>query len=129
MRRKQDIIDHLDKFTRAYIEAILFTSTDESTPAGGEPLDKKYSTKDLSHVSLTKIVADCEKFQQENEADILSSPQRAGHDFWLTRNRMGAGFWDGCWPKEVGERLTKNAHAYGEVYVSVYRGVILTTVG
>jgi hypothetical protein len=37
-----------------------------------------------------------------------------GHDFWLTRNGHGAGFWDGDWPKEAGDRLTKACEEFGE---------------
>jgi hypothetical protein len=37
-----------------------------------------------------------------------------GHDFWLTRNRHGAGFWDRGLGA-LGDRLTSAAHAYGEV--------------
>ena len=29
----------LDRFTASYIEAALWSSMDESTPAGGEPMD------------------------------------------------------------------------------------------
>ena len=43
----------------------------------------------------------------------------AGHDFALTRNRHGVGFWDGDWPV-YGDLLTKLAHSFGEIelYVS-----------
>jgi hypothetical protein len=34
-----------------------------------------------------------------------------GHDFWLTRNGTGAGFWDGDWFE--GEKLTEAAKAFG----------------
>ena len=36
-----------------------------------------------------------------------------GHDFWLTRNRHGAGFWDRGL-EFVGINLTDAAHAWGE---------------
>jgi hypothetical protein len=50
---------------------------------------------------------------------------RAGHDFWLTRNGHGAGFWDGEWYKEVGERLTKASKAFGEVNIYVGDGDLI----
>ena len=37
----------------------------------------------------------------------------AGHDFWLTRNGHGAGFWDRGLG-EAGKKLTDAAHAFGE---------------
>jgi hypothetical protein len=36
------------------------------------------------------------------------------HDFWLTRNHHGAGFWDGDYPEPLGKQLTELAHSYGE---------------
>ena len=124
MKRKQDIIDRLDSFTRGYIEAALFSETDESTPEGGEPLDKNFSTRNIANESLLKMILDCEKFQAENEADIGSRTEEAGRDFWFTRNRTGAGFWDGDWPKEAGERLTRNSKAFGEINLYLSRRVI-----
>jgi hypothetical protein len=36
----------------------------------------------------------------------------AAHDFILTRNHHGAGFWDGDWHEPWGERLTTLAHTF-----------------
>lgn len=104
----------LDEFTQAYIEAALWSSMDESNDQGGHPLDKNYSASDIAPATLAKMVADCKAFQGANWNDISSDPKRAGHDFWLTRNGHGAGFWDGDWPKAVGKRLTQDSKAYGE---------------
>lgn len=38
-----------------------------------------------------------------------------GHNFWLTRNRHGAGFWDGRYSEFLGLTLTDLSHAQGEV--------------
>ena len=40
----------------------------------------------------------------------------AGHDFWLTRNGHGAGFWDGDWPAFQGEMFTNISKSFGEVH-------------
>lgn len=37
-----------------------------------------------------------------------------GHDFALTRNGHGAGFWDRGYPDAIGQALTEAAQAYGE---------------
>jgi len=50
----------------------------------------------------------------QNAADIAGECDRAGHDFWLTRNGHGAGFWDGDWPDDAGGRLTEASKKYGE---------------
>jgi hypothetical protein len=101
----------LDTFTRAYIECALWSSTDEHD----EPMDSVFGIDDLADETLTAMVADCEAFQR-NHADDLSTGtlEQAGHDFWLTRNGHGAGFWDGDWANDVGRRLTDAAHVYGE---------------
>jgi len=102
---------NLDIFTTQYIVTALWSSTDDN----GEPLDDDYSIYDISEKCLNQMKADCAKFQAENWNDIVDDPSQAGHDFWLTRNGHGAGFWDGDWPKEVGERLTEASKAFGEV--------------
>lgn len=112
-------IHKLDEFTDAYIEAALWSSTDQSDPSGGRPLDDNYDVSDIAKETLEKMVADCKAFQGANWEDIKANPRQAGIDFWLTRNRHGAGFWDGHWPKAVGKRLTDDSHAYGsfDLYV------------
>jgi len=97
----------LDEFTIAYIEAALWSTDDDN----GESLDKNYSTEDIGEETLEKIKGDCEKFQLENN-EIVGEESKAGHDFWLTRNGHGAGFWDGDW--EEGEKLTASANKFGE---------------
>lgn len=112
----------LDEFTKSYIETALWSSTDNSTPQGGEPLDKNYTIDDISTETISNMIDDCEDFQKSNFDYISSNPARAGHDFWLTRNRHGAGFWDGEWNNDPdwkgtgskGDFLTHQAHAYGE---------------
>jgi hypothetical protein len=98
----------MDTFTEAYIVAALWSSIGDDD----EPLDKKYSIRDISPETLQKIKKDCAKFQAENAADIASNLAEAGHDFWLTRNNHGCGFWDGDW--ENGEKLTEAANAFPE---------------
>ena len=38
-----------------------------------------------------------------------------GHDFWLTRNRHRAGFWDGDWEDSHGRHQTNLANDFGEL--------------
>ena len=104
----------MDKFTEAYIECALWASTDEE----GEPLDM-YQDIDIAPESLAAMVADCEAFQRDNADDLAELDDgQAGHDFWLTRNGHGAGFWDRGLG-ELGDRLSKAAHVYGssDLYV------------
>jgi hypothetical protein len=103
----------MDQFTTDYLICALWSTNDESTPQGGEPLDKNYGIEDIAPETLARMVEDCQVFQRENLADIESDLGQAGHDFWLTRNGHGAGFWDGDWP-EAGDRLTKVSKRFGE---------------
>lgn len=102
-------------FLRGYLNAALFAETD----AEGEPLDKNYGVRDFSKDALEEMFADATGFLSENWDDIAGDPERAGQDFWFTRNGHGAGFWDGDWPEPAATRLTDAAHAYGEVYLYV----------
>lgn len=86
-------LNKLDTFTKAYIEAALWSSTDNADESGGEPLDRNYSASDIHADTMEKIIADCAKFQAENDIAGYGDKQ-AGHDFWLTRNGHGCGFWE-----------------------------------
>ena len=99
----------LDTFTAAYVEAALWSSTDDA----GTPLDVAYSTADIAPETLAQMVADCQRFQADNDLSE-GKLERAGHDFWLTRCGHGAGFWDGDWP-ETGDKLTEASKAFGNV--------------
>ena len=116
-------IDSLDVFTRSYMITALWSSTDNSNEQGGEPLDSNYSIEDISPESIQQMVSDCNDFQQQNE-DLLErwyteageDPSRAGHDFWLTRNGHGAGFWDRHMDepgRSIGKQLTEISKPYG----------------
>src|SRR5581483_10733671 len=71
----------LDRFTTAYIEAALWSSMDENTPDGGEPLDANHRFADLAPETLDRIKADCAAFQEQKGDDISDDVERAGHDF------------------------------------------------
>jgi hypothetical protein len=107
----------LDAFTRAYLIAALWSSTDDD----GDPLDSLYDLRDFSDEAIKKAIEDTTAFQEENEEDLSDAPgddEQHGHDFWLTRNRHGAGFWDRGYGA-VGDRLTDAAEAWGEVWLYV----------
>ena len=118
----------LDAFTSAYIEAALWASNDESNEAGGEPLNANYSIDDIDPDTLDAIIDDCRRFQTANAANLAlynhpewSAAELGGHDYWLTRNGHGCGFWDraDCLPEEAGERLTVAAECEGEIHLYV----------
>lgn len=106
-------MNDLDTFTRAYVECALWASSEDGTP-----LDDNYDPMDFHPDALAAMVADCKKFQEEHGSDIEDNLSHAGHDFWLTRNGHGAGFWDGGWP-DAGARLAEACDAYGETWLFV----------
>ena len=104
----------IDKAFYAYVECALWTSTDDD----GHPLDEL--GVELESSAVASMRNDVEDFFRANAADIVDlDPAQVGHDFWLTRNRHGAGFW-GRGLGALGDRLTDAAHAYGES--NIYRG-------
>ena len=79
---------------KAYVNAALWSSSDNSRPDGGDPLDKNYSHHDIHPVAMQKMLMDANRFEYDNAGHIGGNSEQAGHDFWLTRNGHGAGFWD-----------------------------------
>lgn len=115
----------LGPFLQAYAECALWSSLDNEDV----PLDENYDIRHLAEPCLAGMLRDCLNFQRDNESDIeVADLARAGHDFWLTRNGHGAGFWDGGWPEDVGRRLTNSAETYGGVDLYVGdNGLIYST--
>ena len=112
----------MDEFTEHYLICALWSSNDESTPSGGDPLDDNYGIEDLAPETLKQAEADCKAFQEANAVDLakVGNVEQNGHDFWLTRNGHGCGFWCRGYDKEVAKRLTDASHTCGEV--SLYVG-------
>lgn len=125
-------LSDIDDFTRHYLIAALWSTNDESTPSGGEPMDQNYDLSDLAPETVARADKDCREFQTSC-ADLLirayefyvdsgraahpdaGSPEAcAGHDFWLTRNHHGVGFWDRGMG-DLGDDLTTAAHDFPEV--------------
>lgn len=107
----------LEEFTAACFEALDFT---DRGPDSEIPKDAE-----LSEETRLDLEADCRSFWRRygcyvNAAECnrhgndYSKAAQAGHDFWLTRNGYGAGFWDGDWPEPYADRLDKGAKCYGE---------------
>lgn len=109
----------IEAFTGA-LECAAWSSTDED----GNPFDSDvHSRRAYAEVDLLEFLqqlcdfvrgnwADCKEYVKHRGWDSL------GHDFWLTRNGHGAGFWDrGLGP--LGQRLTDAAKVYGEANLYV----------
>lgn len=112
----------IDAFTRGYLETALWTS--DPDPGSGEWSPSDWWNIDaIDAASLARAIEVCRDFQDANRADLDEvedtfhvDAYRNGHDFWLTRNGHGAGFWDRGYG-ELGDRLTRASKPYGEAYV------------
>lgn len=111
----------LDDFTQAYLRAALWSQTDDE----GEPLDANYSIDELSSDAIALSIYDCYAFQNANKTLLTRAYRRytlhndaptpehcAGHDFLLTRNGHGVGFWDRKELGAIGEFLTARAKIF-----------------
>ena len=111
------------------MQAALWSSTCIDTD-DCEYLDEKYDESDLAKETLEQMEKDCIQFIKENDDDLfeyaeqrtfynVTASEFAGHDFWLTRNGHGAGFWDRGL-KRLGDRLTSATEKFPEI--SLYVG-------
>ena len=103
----------LDEFTRAYLECAEWAGVDSEQE---EALELGVSPK-WDDRSIAQAKEECAAFVGAHLADIGDRLSQAGHDFYLTRNGHGAGFWDGDWPEDAGERMTVGSKPYGSANV------------
>lgn len=105
---------------QGYLEAAFWSSTDDD--------GKSFEYRDFHELAVSALQAasdDCAMFLARCEASNINwwednPPHREhtiaevlGHDFWLTRNGHGAGYWDGDW-EIFGDDLTDVAKTFGE---------------
>ena len=101
----------LDAVTQGYILAAFFT------------LDERFGSRGFTDLSIEALIAAtlaCGLFVKQNDCRIEEAQGQpgytlasVGHDFWLTRNGHGAGFWSRNMGT-LGEQLTDAAKSFGE---------------
>lgn len=115
-----------EAFIDGYVECALWA---DCMPAEGEPDDAEMGGRESLEMTADgreRMAVDCDAFIARNLPDLVTycelrtyDPSQgpvasyAGHDFWLTRNGHGAGFWDRGLG-DLGERLSDAARAYGD---------------
>lgn len=111
-RFAEDMLPH-------YLECAAWADMPENVESG---LDFDVATEEMA-------LADCMRFVGMNWEIIKEcNPEQVGHDFWLTRNHHGAGFWDRpevYGGKDNAEKLTESAHSFGERYVFEHNGQLM----
>ena len=107
---------NLPAIVDAYLECAAWSSTHTTEDGEDTPLDE--IDADWSKQAVEQAKSECADFvnyaEEQFGADIFDGLDagQIGHDFWLTRNGHGAGFWDRGLG-EQGEQLTKAAKTFG----------------
>jgi hypothetical protein len=138
-----DLIEEIEHVLKGYVEAMLWANAVcdiegcEDRAAGSDcehsnGAEKKFSLSDFSDADQTSMRDDVEDFVLGNLADFRKyleereyDPSQGtvadyfGHDFALTRNGHGAGFWDRGLGR-LGDRLSEASKVYGssDIYIS-----------
>lgn len=119
MNHMTNDLHQLDRMIDGYTECAIWSSLDMREPLDtlAECFDAWATADDLSPETIAAFRRDCTDFYAEHYGDQtaeLWTPEQFGHDFWLTRNGHGAGFWDrGHGP--IGQSLSDAARVYGTV--------------
>lgn len=136
--------------TTSYLETVLWSGTvslpcmenelvdgcmdvDENHPLHdileSDPLDSHFSFEDFTAEALRIAEKDVSDWFDRLESTDLydraleyTDDDHIAHDFWLTRNGHGAGYWDGDYSKDddtLGDELTTACEAFRErdVYI------------
>ena len=115
--------DALDEFTQGYIQAAFFTCGNNSgtlpgpnADENGEGDNREVGFADLAPDTLALMVRNCRDFQAAHREDLDEAldngringytDERAGMDFWYTRNGHGCGYWDRGLG-DVGDKLSE----------------------
>lgn len=112
----------VEEILEAYFICALWSSTDDND----QPLDDNYSLDDISQPLKECAFAEincwlgyCNELglvdpfiEHYEDSPRYTNEERLGHDFWLTRNGHGAGFWDRGLG-ELGQKLTEATKTFG----------------
>lgn len=102
----------LDEVLEGYLECALWTEEMDDNII--DDIVNRFDCRVDIEMFLSKL----------QDAGLLSElknklePGQIGHDFWLTRNGHGAGFWDRNLD-ELGDKVTKICKEFPEKYVVV----------
>lgn len=123
VRGRDNAINSLSQSDKGHLQAALWSSIDDN----GEPLDSNYFMADIHPDTMASMLDDWHRFRAQHRHMIEagrsaegdpSPEENAAHDFWLSRNGHGAGFFDT--PGQYGgnhDRLHAAAKQYGEFHL------------
>jgi hypothetical protein len=114
----------IGKMVQGYLECALFSTTawleeGEENPETWQA--HNYDVSDFSEQAIKQATEDCQAFWNEAQHLVLDAEKRDnvrysweeyfGHNFWLTREGHGTGFWDSRY--ENGKGLTALCKPWG----------------
>jgi hypothetical protein len=124
----------LEEFLTAYIEAAIWCNEEDLKDGNGNAITEiapeavAFMREDclafLQHKLGGSLIAVAERLDAEGQWSLpggvgCSILAYAGHDFWLTQNGHGCGFWDGDWPEGIGKGLAELSKSFGEVFLYI----------
>jgi hypothetical protein len=103
----------------SYLETAKWTSHDYDEDCRDATSLEQYDWSEAAVKEAEKEIEDFKYYLDEIGLDWSTVPYTMmGHNFWLSRNRHGAGFWD-CGLGKLGDALHKAAITFGtkDVYL------------
>jgi hypothetical protein len=98
----------------AYLEAAAWSSLDYTADGGDNGNLEGYMWSDEAVQDAENDINNFKLYLEDIGIEWDSVPYTTmGHNFWLSRNRHGAGFWD-CGLGALGDALHKAAVTFGE---------------
>lgn len=109
-------LDYLADAAWSALGTALWSASDED----GTPLEAcGFSMEDIDDDMADSFAREVAEFCHMQTRDVTGlGAGQVGHDFALTRNGHGAGFWDRGLG-ELGDRLTEACRPYGECHLYV----------
>jgi len=118
-------MSNLETFVAGYVEAILWANAYTENDETGEIESVDALFYDENDYSESVETEDAKAFYSDNLETLTEVHETyaqaweyMGHDFALTRNGHGAGFWDRG-HGALGEKLSEAARVYGEASVYI----------
>ena len=108
MTTPDDALPWLDETLQSFLTTALWANVCDSLEPEDIPDYERKLAREAVSAFLTTFHEDALAAIDERDAEAL------GHDLYLTSRRHGAGFWDGDWSNDLGNRLTEAAHTLSE---------------
>lgn len=136
-RQAGDLELEFDRLVDGFITTLLWSEREISDDGSEGESFEGYDVSDIVKAGIVEIYSECLEFFKEANGIVFDMIEhgtsgfrgepwsQVGHDFCLTRNGHGAGFWDGHWG-EAGRALTDLSKPYGTIGLYKHLGKLYT---